>query len=150
MKHRKKKKTFRNHYFWAVFAIVFLVAAAILYYFVSLNLWINSDAGMLQPYQRVLMREELDLTRMDPSGDSQTRLIEKALIEANAKDRIVLNLSRSDIRLNPLRTRAYVKIFLRTAIPRDRSKTTSIKSLNVLVKKDNLWRVQSTQDISIE
>jgi len=46
--------------------------------------------------------------------------------------------------------KAYVKIFLKTAIPSDRTKTTGIKVLNVLVKRGEIWKVLSMQDLSIE
>ena len=148
MRNPRRKKWKR--YGLIPFALLLGGAAFLIYNYLSLNLWIGDDAGQLQPYPRVLIRDEQPLYRNHPVPDAQTRLIEEALVEANARDRIVLNLSRSEIQFNLFHTKAYVKVYLRTAIPRDRQKTTGIKTLNILVKKDDSWRVQTTQDISIE
>jgi hypothetical protein len=130
--------------------LLILLTAFIIYRFVIFNLWITSDAGVLQPYPRVLIQNEGRIANSVPVSDKDVALIEEAIINANSKDRIVLNLSRSDIRFNFFKTRSYVKVFLQTAIPNDRSKTTSIKFLNILSKKSDGWRVHTTQDISIE
>ena len=149
MKNRNRKKQ-RVFFVCAVLILVLLGGAFFLYRFVRFNLWISKDAGLLQSYPRILIQEGLDISDTNPISDRQARLIEKTIIRTNTKDRIVLHLSRSDIRYNPFRTKSYVKVFLQTTLPGDRTKTTSIKFLNVLVRRNDSWRVRSTHDISIE
>jgi len=150
MKKQRLKRIYIRRRVLLILLPLLLLALFVLYRFINLNLWITRDAGILQPYTRVLIKDEFNVFESDPSPDPRVQLVEKALVKANAKDRIVLNLSRSNIRYNLLRNKAYVKVYLQTAIPRDRTKTTRIKFLNVLMKKGVLWRVQKTQDISIE
>jgi len=149
MKNRNRKKQ-RLFFLYGVVIIILLGGAIFLYRFVRLNLWISKDAGLLQPYPRILIDQGLDVSGANPISDRQAYLIEKTIIRTNTKDRIVLHLSRSDIRYSLFRTKSYVKVFLQTAIPGDRTKTTSIKFLNVLIHKRDAWRVRSTHDISIE
>jgi len=149
MKNRNRKKQ-RLFFLYAVVIIALLGGAFFLYRFVLFNLWISKDAGLLQSYPRILIEQGLDISDTNPISDRQAYLIEKTIIRTNTKDRIVLHLSRSDIRYNLFRTKSYVKVFLQTAIPGDRTKTTSIKFLNVLVHTRDAWRVRSTHDISIE
>jgi hypothetical protein len=150
MKSRLKKKYHRRLLILCIILFIVFSAALFFYPYVSINLWISRDSGVLRPYQRLLIDNEKSIYEYDSSPDTRTRLIENAIAESNAKDRIVLNLSRSDIRFSFFHRKAYVKIFLKTAIPDDRTKTTSIKVLNVLVKRGNIWKVLSMQDLSIE
>ncbi len=150
MNYRVSKNFCRRRLFPCISSAILIAAAFILYRYIVLNQWIASDSGQLTAYRRVLIKDELPLFESDPSPDSRTQMIERAIVRASARDRIVLNLSRSQIRHNLFHTKAYVKVFLKTAIPKDRSKSTSIKFLNVLVKKGDTWRVQTTQDLSIE
>ncbi|MBN1900526.1 hypothetical protein JW926_04285 [Candidatus Sumerlaeota bacterium] len=143
---RKKKKALLILFL----SLIVLVSAFIAYRFIAFNLWITSDAGVLQPYPRVLILNEIMNHDNELILDKNIAGIEEAIINANSQDRIVLNLSRSDIRFNLLRTKSYVKVFLQTAIPNDRSKTTCIKFLNILTRRNDGWKVRSTQDISIE
>ena len=148
MRNSRKKKRL-----WAVlipFALLLAAGAFWAYCYLSLNLWISDDAGLLQPYPRTLIVDEQSAYLKNPAPDEATRQIEEAIVQANAKDRIVLNLSRSEIRYNFSKKKAYVKVYLRTAFPSDRTKTASIKILNTLIWKRNQWKVQTTQDISIE
>jgi len=148
MRNTRRKKWVRLLIF--PFAILLGISAFLVYNYLNFNLWVGEDAGQLQPYPRVLIEDEQSLHLKNPASDQTVQLIEDAIIMANAKDRIVLNLSRSDIRFGLFGNKAYVKVFLRTAIPKDRARATSIKTLNILVKRKDKWRVQTTQDISIE
>jgi len=148
MRNPRRKKWVRILIF--PFAILLGIAAFLVYNYLNFNLWVGEDAGQLQPYPRVLIENEQPLHLKNPASDRTVRMIEDAIVMANAKDRIVLNLSRSDIRFSLFGNKAYVKVFLRTAIPKDRARATSIKTLNILVKWKDRWRVQTTQDISIE
>jgi len=150
MRNQKRKKGFKWYGIWAGAGVCALVAIFFLYRYINLNLWITEDAGLLQPYSRILIKEGKNVMENSAGMPNPNHLIENAVIAANTKDRIVLNLSISDVRYNLFHTKSYVKVFLQTAIPHDRSKTTSIKFLNILVKRDHSWRVQTTQDISIE
>lgn len=149
MRNRFKRKKLQP-YILLLLGILLLLAAIIIYRFIVFNLWITSDAGALQPYPRVLIENEIKISNTEPPSNKDIALIEEAIINANSKDRIVLNLSRSDIRFNLFKTKSCVKVFLQTSIPNDRSKTTSIKFLNILAKRGSGWRVHTTQDISIE
>jgi len=148
MRNTRRKKWVRLLIF--PFATLLGISAFLVYNYLNFNLWVGEDAGQLQPYPRVLIEDEQSLHLKNPASDQTVQLIEDAIIMANAKDRIVLNLSRSDIRFGLFGNKAYVKVFLRTAIPKDRARATSIKTLNILVKRKDKWRVQTTQDISIE
>lgn len=148
MRNARKKKRL-----WALlipFAILLSAGALWTYSYLSLNLWISDDAGILHPYSRTLIVDEQPAWIKNPAPDEPTRQIEEALVLSNAKDRIVLNLSRSEIRYNFSKKKAYVKVYLRTAFPSDRAKTASIKILNTLIWIKDHWKVQTTQDISIE
>ena len=59
-------------------------------------------------------------------------------------------MSRSEIRFNLTRRRAFTKVFLQTAIPDDRSRSTRINFLAILQCKGSTWRSLATQDITIE
>ena len=148
MRNARKKKHFRM--FLIPFAALLAAGAFWAYSYFSLSLWIDDDAGILQPYPRALIVDEQPLRQKDPAPDEPTRQIEEALVNSNAKDRIVLNLSRSEIRYNYSKKKAYVKVYLRTAFPSDRTKTASIKILNTLIRNKDSWKVLTTQDISIE
>lgn len=149
MKDRYWRKKIK-FYLILLSALLVLLAGFIGYRFIVFNLWITVDAGVLQPYPRVLIQNESRLYSNNPVSVKKIALIEEAVIDANSKDRIVLNLSISDIRFNLFKTKAYVKVFLQTSIPDDRSRTTSIKFLNILTKRNDGWKVRTTQDISIE
>jgi len=149
VRNRNRRKN-RLVFLYAALIVLLLCGAFFLYRFISLNLWISKDSGLLQPYSHVLIEDGIDISDANPSSEKNTHLIENAIIRTTTKDRIVLHLSRSDIRFNLFRSKSYVKVFLQTAIPGDHTKTTSIKFLNVLVRRKDSWRIQSTHDISIE
>lgn len=149
MNIRKRKKRIRL-YIAAGIVIILIIVGFFIFRYVSMNLWIANDADQLKPYPRTLVENGKNLLKNEKPASERIHSIEQALIISNAKDRIVINLSRSEIRFNLLGNKAYVKIFLKTAIPGDRNKTTSIKFLNILRKTRSSWKVQTAQDLSIE
>lgn len=147
---KRKLKSRKRKIIYLIVGAILLISAVIAYRFIQFNLWISSDAGLLQPYPRVLVKDEEVVAGQETPETQKAERIDNALVKALARDRIVLNLSRSEIRYNPLGSRAYVKIFLKTALPKDRSRNTSIKFLATLQRTNGDWKLEATQDLSIE
>lgn len=126
------------------------VLGTMVYRYMAFNTWMYSDAKALQPYPVVLIRDSrpVDAGRdpnAAPSGGATTndteRSIDRALIESNTKERLVVHLSRSDIRFSALGGHAYVKVFLETSLPGEPDRVQRIKFLNVLTRENGDWRV---------
>lgn len=126
----------------AIFLIAFCLAvfAFMLYRYMSFNMWLYSDAKSLQPYSVVLIRNGKTV-KPDPAAGTPADAIDQALIASNTRERLVVHLSRSDIRYGPFRRRAYVKVLLETSLPGEPQRVQRIKFLNVLTRKDHTWRV---------
>lgn len=145
-----RKRGFPTSYIIIGLAVVALPLIYFIYAYVALNLWISDDAHRLESYPTVLVLDR-EVVRDHLSHDEDIRNMEQALIRSNTSDnRIVLCLSRSDVKFNLLRTKAYVKLFLQTALPTDPTQTSKIKLLNILKKRDGNWVVDRTQNLSIE
>jgi len=123
------------------------LTGAYLYSLFSLNFWINRDIESLSAYPWVLIKEK---ERTKGEKETEAEKIESELIAAHGAGRLVVELSRSDIRYNYLKSRAYVKVFLKTALPEDPAKNTQIKCLTILKRNNGVWKVESIQDLSLE
>jgi len=96
-------------------AVAALVAGVCGYDYITINLWIDRDAGRLENYPVQLIENQQEVTRWPSSPLAQ---LDRLLIEEMRRGRRnVVTLSRSDIKYNLLRTSAYVKVFLETAAP---------------------------------
>jgi hypothetical protein len=129
--------------------VVLLPIIYLLYGYVSFNIWLSEDSGALESYPTVLVRKGAVLREDDP-WDKNVQMIDRAIIQRNSMGRLVVLLSRSEIRYNVFRTRAYVKIFLETSLPNDVQRTAKVKALNVLAREKGEWHVKAIQDIAIE
>ncbi len=145
-----RKKGLPKTYIIVGLAIVALPVIYFIYSYVTLNLWISADAHQLESYPHILVKNR-QIVYHDQKHDENTRNLEQVLIQSNMSDnRIVLLLSRSDVKFNLLGTKAYVKLFLETTLPTDPTQTSKIKLLNILVKRDGRWAVDRVQNLSIE
>lgn len=96
-------------------AVVVVIAGLYLYDYIRINLWIDRDAGQLEGYPVRLIEEGKEVAH---SADEHEQQISRLLIaKMREGQRNVVTLSRSEIKYNLLRTRAYVKGFLETALP---------------------------------
>ncbi len=145
-----RKKRLPKSYIIVGLAVVALPVIYFIYSYVTLNLWISADAHQLESYPRVLVKNR-QIVYHDKKHDENIRNLEQVLIQSNMSDnRIVLLLSRSDIKFNLLGTKAYAKLFLQTALPTDPTQTSKIKLLNILIKREGRWVVDRVQNLSIE
>ncbi|MCD6385210.1 hypothetical protein J7M23_05470 [Candidatus Sumerlaeota bacterium] len=120
------------------------------YYFISLNIWINQTNPELEEYPYRLIAERKIVSRTPPV-DTDVATIERVLIEEITKDRIVVNLSRSEIRFSPFRHKAYVKVYLETAVPeKSIDKRVKVKLLEILQRKHNHWYLVGTSNLLIQ
>ncbi len=129
---------------WKVaFILVGLCLLIFLFMFVrymQFNDWLYSDAKKLGPYPTVLIRDGKPLEDAVDGPDREAS-INRALIESNSKERLVVHLSRSEIRYSALHQRAYVKVFLETSLPGEPDRVQRIKFLNILGRRDDTWYV---------
>jgi hypothetical protein len=133
---RRRRKT--AFLLLGICALIFLVY---LYRYISFNLWLDSDSRSLRPYEIVLVENSARAVRELP--DTDLRAIENVLIEVNTANRLVVHLSRSDVRFGLLKRRAYVKVFLETGLPGEPDKVQRIKVLNVLKPVGERWQLVS-------
>ena len=79
--------------------------------------------------------------------DSDVARIERVLIEEITK----VNLSRSEIRFSPFCHKAYVKVYLETAVPeKSIDKRVKVKLLEILQRKHNHWYLVGTSNLLIQ
>lgn len=123
--------------FLGLCALVFFIY---LYRYVSFNLWLDSDSRSLRPYEIVLVENRNPVSRTI-SANADQRAIEDVLVEVNTANRLVVHLSRSDVRFGLLKRRAYVKVFLETALPGEPEKVQRIKVLNVFKPAGDQWQL---------
>lgn len=132
----------RGRVWWTVAALgaVILTCSAIgLWRFVAFNLWAEEDAARLEPYPVVLVE----------TADEQLSGIDRAVIEYNSYGRLVVHLSRGEVRYSLTRRRAWVKVYLETRHPADAEAVQRIKLLNTLDLRDGQWRVTSADWLTI-
>lgn len=113
---------------------------AYLYRYVSFNLWLDSDSRSLRPYAIVLIENRNPIAR-DSAANADQQAIEEVLLQVNTANRLVVHLSRSDVRFGLFKRRAYVKVFLETALPGEPDKVQRIKVLNVLKPVGEKWQL---------
>ena len=116
------------------------VCVFVLYRYMAFNLWLYSDARNLKPYPHELIRNG-EVVAQDTDLSEGERAIEKAIVQSNTGQRLVVHLSRSDIRYGFLHRRAFVKVFLETSLPGEPDRVQRIKFLNVLERENGTWSV---------
>ncbi len=145
-----RKKGLPKTYIIVALMVIALPVIYFIYSYVTMNLWISADAHQLESYPHLLVKDK-QIVHEYQNHDDDIRNLEQVLIQSNTSDnRIVLLLSRSDIKFNLLRTKAYVKLFLQTSLPTDPTQTSKIKLLNILIKRNGRWVVDRVQNLSIE
>lgn len=141
--------------FWVWLAILFAVIVIGFgifwgYFFISLNIWISQTEPELEEYPTKLISER-KIVRSISSKNTDVSAIEQVLIEEISKDRIVMNLSRSEIRFSPFRKKAYVKVYLETAVPeKNTEKRVKVKLLETLHRRGNKWYLVRTSNLLIQ
>jgi hypothetical protein len=145
----QKKRHTKRLLLVAAIVVVLLPIAYLIYGYVSFNVWLSEDSGALESYPTVLVKKG-EVLREDDPWDKNAQMIDMAITQRNSMGRLVVLLSRSEIRYNLFRTRAYVKIFLETSLPNDVQRTAKVKALNVLAREKGKWHVRAIQDIAIE
>jgi hypothetical protein len=143
------KKHFRIALIAATIVILIPVIAWA-YYIISLNIWIHNTPPELDNYAHPLIIERENTTHVTEQDDDVTN-IERVIIREIRKDRIVINLSRDGVRFSPFRRKAYVKIYLETAVPeKNGDKRVRVKLLHQLRRRDGQWYLASTSNLLIQ
>jgi len=123
----------------AVAAVAVLAAAAVLYDYIRINLWLESDAGRIEGYAVPLIADHKEVA---PQDHGRFAAIDRLLIAEMRKGRRnVVACSRSEIKFNLLHTRAYVKVFLETALPDQPEHRARLKIICVLKRNGPTWRL---------
>jgi len=123
-------------------ALAVAVVAVLAYDSWALNQWASEDATHLRPYPEILLQE-------GAPDRLPLRPLDRPLVAHLAKDRLVVQLSRSDYRHNLLRTEAWVKVHLVTRNPAATESTVPIKLLVRLEQEDQRWSVDSVREIAL-
>lgn len=120
-------------------AVVVVVGGLYLYDYITVNMWIERDAGRLEDYSVLLIENKQEVARddSDPLGQLDRLLIE----EMRRGRRNVVNASRSEIKYSLLRTRAYVKISLETALPEKPDRRARLKIVCELKRSSQGWQL---------
>ena len=90
-----------------VFAITCIGGVVLVwgYFFISMNIWIHEVDPELEHYSHRLISEK-SVVRNPTPQDEDIALIDRVLINEMTRDRIVVNLSRSEVRFSPFRRRS--------------------------------------------
>ncbi|GEM_PF-533408 len=136
---------------FVLIGICFAIFLVTLYRYIAFNLWLESDARRLERYPRVLIEQsrEIQDPALESPGMEDTRQIERALCKSGTADRLVVHLSRSDIRYDLFRRKAFVKVFLETAFPGQPDRIQRIKFLDVLARQNGKWDVIQVEELTI-
>jgi hypothetical protein len=130
----------RRRWLWiAPLAVVALGAVLYLYDYVSLNLWLERDAGRLQSYSVRLIENRKEVA---DGRDERFAQLNRLLIEEMRRERRnVVTLSRSEVKYNLFRTRACVKVFLETALPDQPDRRSRLSVICRLKSESGNWRI---------
>ena len=136
-----------------VLPVIVVVGVPLIYwawFILNLNFWIHGTTPELEDYPYRLIHERKVYTNpgaMDPHSHK----IDNVLINEMSKDRIVINLSRTEIRFSPRKKRAYTKVYLETAVPeKDNGKRVRVKLLECLKRQGDTWVLVSTSNLLIQ
>ncbi len=113
--------------------------------FVAFNLWVEEDASSLRPYPAVLVHGPRD----PPSTPGSLDELDREIIAHNGYGRLVVHMSRGEVRHSLTGRRAWVKVYLETRHPTDSSAVQRIKLLNTLDRRDGHWHVTSADWLTI-
>jgi hypothetical protein len=126
-------------------AVVGLVAAVYFYDYLSVNLWLDRDAGRLGNYPVHLIEDQQEVAR---PPDKRSEQIDRLLIEEMHRvprnvstPRNVVTVSRSEIKYSLFRTRAYVKVFLETAPPGQAGRRSRMRVICELKRGPQGWQL---------
>jgi hypothetical protein len=140
--HKAASSPFSRRWRWALMVLSAVVVAGVAVYFydyVSMNLWLEGDAGRLQNYSVHLIENQKEVA---DNPDHRFKQIDRLLIEEMRRDRRnVVTLSRSEIKCNLLRTRACVKVFLETALPDQPDRRSRLSIICELKRNAKGWRM---------
>jgi len=127
---------------WVVSVPVGVVLAALLVYaydYLNINLWMERDAGSLEDYPVRLVENQQEVAGTDRGQFAE---LNRSLIEQMRENRRnVVTVSRSEIKCNVLRTRAYVKVFLETALPDQPDRRSRLRVICPLKYDGRQWRI---------
>ena len=134
---------------WAVLIVAALaVSGWSLASYYRFHAWITADIHSLENYPTLLIRSGERV--LHPQSSPEITTIDEALIADIIADRIVVDMSRSEIRLSLLGDTAYVKVVLKTAVPKEEEKVRWAKFLTTVSREDGRWRVKSKENINVE
>jgi len=119
--------------------IVLAVVGILVYDYMTVNLWMERDAGSLETYVVPLIENQLET---DDSRNTKLGEIDRLLIEEMRRNRRnVVRASRSEIRYNLLHTRGYVKLYLETALPDQPDRRSRLRLIGTLKREGGRWRI---------
>jgi len=121
-----------------------------LYYHFSLNFWIHDVNPELEHYSHKLISNGT-FVRVPEKKNKQIARIDRILVNEMTKDRIVINLSRSEIRFSPLGRKCYAKVYLETAVPDNiDEKRVRVKFLAIFKRRDGQWRLVTASNLLVQ
>lgn len=127
------------------------VVSIVIYHAVTLNLWIHQTPAELEAYPFQLIVERQRTIPGESSKNATISAIEELLVQHLTQDRIVINLSRSEIKFGLLGRKAYVKVYMETAVPeKPEAKRVRVKLLEVLRYHRGRWQLVSTYNLLIQ
>ncbi|MCX7765251.1 MAG: hypothetical protein N2246_00885 [Candidatus Sumerlaeia bacterium] len=127
------------------------ILIGVIYHVVTLNLWIHQTPAELEAYPFQLIVERQRAGQSEQSQNSTIADIEEVLVQQLTQDRIVINLSRSEIKFGLLGRKAYVKVYMETAVPeKPEEKRVRVKLLEVLRFHRGRWQLVSTYNLLIQ
>ncbi|MCX8038066.1 MAG: hypothetical protein N3D11_13635 [Candidatus Sumerlaeia bacterium] len=123
----------------AVGGVCVLIAAAMIYDYLSINLWLERDAGLLESYPVRLIEDQKPVAQ--PTRDAVAQM-DRLLIEWFCREqRNVVTLSRSEFHYNLLKTRGYAKVFLETAPPEQPDRRAPLRLVCTLKRTVRGWEL---------
>ncbi|KPL11152.1 hypothetical protein AMJ85_04375 [candidate division BRC1 bacterium SM23_51] len=130
----------------ALVAVAVVIGGLCLYDYISVNLWNARDEGRLETYPVVLIENEQEVPR---SEDDRHKQLNRLLInDVRKAPRNPVNVSRSELKYNLLRTHAYVKVFLETALPDKPDRRSRLKALYKLKRSRQGWQLAREPDLT--
>ncbi|MFH0793616.1 MAG: hypothetical protein V2A74_06240 [bacterium] len=134
---------------WVLLIVAALVASgASLFSYLRFHSWITADIHSLESYPTLLIRSGERVPH--PQLSDQIAAIDEALIGDIIFDRIVVDMSRSEIRFSLLGDTAYAKVVLKTAVPKEEERVRRAKFLTTVSRENGRWRVKSKENINVE
>lgn len=126
----------------AALAVVGLIIGVYSYHWSALHDWIDEDRGVLAPYATMLVADGDD--RFDPDNPMDT-----VLADAVSKNRLVVEISRSEYHYDLIGKTAWVKVYMVTRKPGEEKVQVPIKLLVEMVRTNGGWTLKEQRELAL-